>query len=58
VQLDKEAPRGEFAVFLDEELIFSRFEVGRMPEPQDIIPVLQARLFGESSREGGPAEAP
>jgi hypothetical protein len=58
VQLDKEAPRGEFAVFLEDQLIFSRFAVGRMPEPEDIIPVLQARLSQETTRESAPAEAP
>ena len=56
VQLDKEGPRGEFAVFLDEELVFSRFAVGRMPEAQDIIPALQARLFGGSPPEGVPEQ--
>jgi hypothetical protein len=51
VVLDKEAPRGEFAVYLDEARIFSRFEVGRMPVPEDIIPVIQARLFGDATTE-------
>jgi len=46
VQLDKESPPGEFAVYLDEEQIFSRYLAGRMPDPQDIIPVLHTRLFG------------
>jgi hypothetical protein len=49
VQLDQEAPRGEFAVYLDEERIFSRFEAGRMPDPQDIIPVLQSRIMAEAT---------
>jgi len=46
VLLDREAPRGEFAVYLDEERIFSRIAVGRMPELDDIVPIVHLRLFG------------
>lgn len=46
VEFDKDAPLGEFAVFLDSEMIFSRLLQGRMPETADIMPVLKARLFG------------
>lgn len=48
VELDKQAPRSEFAVYLDGEIIFSRLERGRMPEPLDIIPAIRARRQGTS----------
>jgi selT/selW/selH-like putative selenoprotein len=46
-ELDKEAPAGEFAVFLDGERVFSRMEERRLPDPQEIIEVIRTRLFGE-----------
>lgn len=49
MELDKQAPRSEFAVYLDGEMIFSRLERGRLPEPLDIIPVIRSRCFGEAS---------
>ena len=48
MELDKEAPRGEFAVYLDDERIFSRNELGRLPEPLEVIPAIRTRLFGYS----------
>jgi hypothetical protein len=53
VQLDNAAPRGEFAVYFDERCVFSRFSVGRFPEPADIIPELEFRLFGETAAPEG-----
>ena len=54
VELDKDSPSGEFAVYLDDERIFSRFEQGSLPEPLEIVPVIRARLFsGASQEEGG-----
>lgn len=47
VILDKDAELGEFAVFLDDEKVFSRLEQRRLPDPADIIPLIQSRLFGE-----------
>jgi hypothetical protein len=44
VVLDRGGPRGEFAIYLNEERIFSRVTVGRLPEADDILPVLQRRL--------------
>ncbi len=49
VELDKEAPRGEFAVYLDNERIFSRLEWGKLPDPLDIIPAIRTRLFRDNS---------
>lgn len=46
VELDKDAPPGEFAVYLDDELIFSRYAQGKLPDPLDVIPLIQTRLFG------------
>nr|WP_246329814.1 Rdx family protein [Geomonas limicola] len=42
--MDREGPRGEFAVYLDEERIFSRIVAGRMPVLDDIAPLVQLRL--------------
>nr|WP_246399984.1 Rdx family protein [Geomonas silvestris] len=47
MQLDHEGPRGELAVYLDEERIFSRIAAGRMPELEDIAPMVHLRLFVE-----------
>jgi predicted Rdx family selenoprotein len=47
VELDMKAPSGEFAVFLDDERIFSRLEEGKLPDPLVIIPAIRARLFGD-----------
>lgn len=44
MDLDKEAPAGEFAVYLDAERIFSRYEQGKFPEAQDILSAIQVRL--------------
>jgi hypothetical protein len=49
VALDKEAPWGEFAVYLDDDMIFSRLEQGERPDPLDIIPAIRTRLFGETA---------
>jgi selT/selW/selH-like putative selenoprotein len=49
VNLDKEAPRGEFAVYLDDAVLFSRYEQGRLPVPEEIVQALRIRLFGESA---------
>jgi hypothetical protein len=49
VNLDKEAPPGEFAVYLDEKMIFSRYEQGKLPVPEDIILAIRTRLFGETA---------
>jgi hypothetical protein len=46
VELDKAAPPGEFAVYLGEELIFSRYAHGKLPNPLDVIPLIHTRLFG------------
>ena len=52
MHLDREGPGGEFAVYLDDERIFSRVEAGRMPEHQDILTALRNRLFGDQPRQG------
>ena len=49
MELDKEAPRGEFAVYLDDDRIFSLLERGKLPEPLDVIPAIRTRLFGDNS---------
>lgn len=51
VELDQKAPRGEFAVFLDDEMIFSRYEQGKLPDSLDIIPIIYRRLFGATAEE-------
>ena len=48
VTLDKDAPWGEFVVYLDNDMIFSRIEQGKRPEPLDIIPAIRTRLFGST----------
>lgn len=51
MDLDKEAPRGEFAVYLNDERIFSRLEKGRLPDPQELIQQLRLRIFGTAPVE-------
>jgi len=45
VELDQKAPLGEFAVYLDEDLVFSRYQAQRLPDSTDILPLLKERLF-------------
>lgn len=50
VSLEKNAPLGEFAVYVDEEQVFSRLEKRSLPDPTDIIIMLiQSRLFGKQA---------
>jgi len=44
VRLDRDAPRGELAVYLDGVRLFSRIAQGRFPEIDDLVPALQQRL--------------
>ena len=46
VSLEKNAPLGEFAVYVDEEQVFSRLEKRSLPDPTDIVMQIQSRLFG------------
>ncbi len=53
VEFDKEAPLGEFAVYLDNELVFSRLQERRLPPPDDIVPAIRTRLFGPEEEGHG-----
>ena len=43
---ENNAPLGEFAVYVDEEQVFSRLEQRSLPYPTDIVMQIQSRLFG------------
>jgi len=47
LNIDVELKPGElhsFDVFIDEQLIFSKFEEGRFPEPEEIIETIRSYL--------------
>ena len=46
MSLENNAPLGEFAVYVDEEQVFSRLEQRSLPDPTDIVMQIQSRLFG------------
>jgi len=52
VELDRKAPAGEFAVYLDDEMIFSRYEQGKLPDPLDIIATIRTRLVSDTALNG------
>ena len=38
--------KGIFDVHLDDELVFTKSMLGRYPEPDDVIPLIDAKLAG------------
>jgi len=38
--------KGIFDVHVDDELVFTKSMLGRYPEPEDVLPLVQARLAG------------